>query len=365
MRLVLLIMVLCFAGMPNSAVGQVEFPRAQVIEALPQPVDVDLLGFLAPPAAKPKAVLGLGRHVRIMHVTAAPPVLTKMDRLIPAVQVFRNEILDQPEVLRLVENRKALDAVVAEASHVGIILGLQHSPDDLDLNGLRDLWRLGIRIMAPTYDKINQYGGGYQAATIGLTERGKQLIRDMTAVGMIVDFSHVGHQTARDIFRLVRSEKLPSKVVATHGGCYSLYRSDRNHMDDVYHGIVRQGGVVGVYALTFGLHSEDNSLEPMLRHIKYAVNRFGADHVCLGTDAVYQERSEEEWRAGYDRLKKLVDPANLLASRWPDYPMALNRVDKVGAIEDALVRANMPRPKARKIGGSNALRFLQNNLPAQ
>jgi membrane dipeptidase len=75
----------------------------------------------------------------------------------------------------------------------------------------------------------------------GLTEFGYSAVKEMNRLGMIVDLSHVSHDTMRDVLKVTRSP-----VMFSHSACYELAKNYRNVPDDVLRGLKDNGGVVMV-----------------------------------------------------------------------------------------------------------------------
>src|SRR5438046_9700766 len=74
----------------------------------------------------------------------------------------------------------------------------------------------------------------------GLTDFGKQVLREMNAIGMIVDISHVSDKTFYDVL-----EVTTKPVIASHSSCRALSDVPRNMTDDMLRALARNGGVVG------------------------------------------------------------------------------------------------------------------------
>ena len=178
----------------------------------------------------------------------------------------------------------------------------------------------------------------------GLTDFGRQVVREMNALGMVVDVSHASEQTVYDVL-----EESQHPIVASHSNARHLSPIRRNLSDDVIEGIAAGGGVIGVHCssafsdiqchlgrenvytadvhrlrldmigriLTPGavdpFHAEAQwrargmtregatfptvSLERLVDVIDYMVDRVGVDHVGVGTDLQYLEDAVEGFQS--------------------------------------------------------------------
>src|SRR5262249_30845667 len=100
---------------------------------------------------------------------------------------------------------------------------------------------MGIRAIQLTYNNQNSLGGScYEAEDSGLARFGREVIREMKRVGLLVDLSHVGNRTTLDAIKC--SEK---PVAVTHANADSLFPHKRNKTDDVLHALRDNGGVIG------------------------------------------------------------------------------------------------------------------------
>lgn len=314
----------------------------------------DTLGFLSPQATPPEADPSLPQYIDLMHVTAAPPILKNSVDLLagtdrfPSIAQFRST-LESQDGLTIIESGEDLDKI-GDSGKTGIILGLQEAPHDADKTVLEELHDQGIRVITLSYQQADHpFGSGYTNPEGHLTNRGRQFLLDCEAVGIIVDLSHLGHQTARDVLQFRNEEQLRFPVFASHGGVYELFDGDKQHLNntrnlpwDVLEGIAQADGIVGIYALSFGLSEIDNSPQPFITQVISASERLGETVVTIGSDSIYKTRDEEEWRRMVDWLKGQLTKSGELVPRYPDYPLELNRPDKIQVIKERLDPISKP-----------------------
>ncbi len=129
------------------------------------------------------------------------------------------------------------------------LMGIEggHSIEN-DIRLLRDYYRLGVRYMTLTWSNTNEWAdssGDIDDAKIqhhnGLTDFGRQVVREMNRLGMMVDISHVADKTFWDV---IATSKAP--VIASHSSARALTNAPRNMTDDMLRAVAKNGGVVDV-----------------------------------------------------------------------------------------------------------------------
>src|SRR5689334_16391973 len=133
---------------------------------------------------------------------------------------------------------------ITKNGRVAAILTLEggHQIDN-DLAVLRMYHRLGIRAMTLTHFRNNDWADSStdKPAHDGLTAFGKEVVKEMNRIGMVVDVSHVSDKTFFDT--LAVSTK---PVIASHSSCRALSNVPRNLTDDMLRALGKNGGVVGI-----------------------------------------------------------------------------------------------------------------------
>ena len=131
------------------------------------------------------------------------------------------------------------------ASLMGIEGG--HAIED-SLMALRNFYRLGVRYMTLTHSNTNNWAdssGDMDDPGVkhhgGLTEFGRQVVREMNRLGMLVDVSHVSDETMSDALDV---SKAP--IIASHSSARAISDVSRNIPDDLLKRIAKNGGVVCV-----------------------------------------------------------------------------------------------------------------------
>ena len=150
------------------------------------------------------------------------------------------------------------------------------------IENLNFIYGLGFRSSQLANARRNKVGCGHAVDDdTGLTDLGRAVVRRMNELGMIVDLSHSGPQTALDTARTS-----DGPVIATHFGCRSVSvggkSKHRNITDETMKVVADRGGLVGIVQAPNLLGG--HGFEPFFRHLDYAVKLIGVDHVCIGSD---------------------------------------------------------------------------------
>ncbi len=155
-----------------------------------------------------------------------------------------------------------------------------------ELDRLDILYGFGVRCMGIAYSEGNSLGYGLKEARDGgLTAFGKQAVRRMNKLGIAIDVSHSGDQTAMDTIEV--SEK---PIFITHAGARALWNSNRLKPDHVIKACAERGGAIAIEAAphtTLTKNHPLHSIESIMEHFEYCVNLVGIDHVTFGPDVLF------------------------------------------------------------------------------
>jgi membrane dipeptidase len=172
---------------------------------------------------------------------------------------------------------------VKEAGRTGVLLGFQDCAQlEGDLRNAETFHGLGVRMIQLTYNGPGEAGYGCTAELDeGLTRFGRDLIRSMNDLGLIVDVSHCGPRTTLEAIDYSRAP-----VAVSHSACSAVYRHVRNKSDDVLRALADNDGYFGVCAVPAFLASRQQrpSLRHMTQHLLHAIEMCGPARVGIGTD---------------------------------------------------------------------------------
>jgi len=135
----------------------------------------------------------------------------------------------------------------------------------------------GVRVLQLVHYRINELGDiqTEQPKHKGITAVGREVVREMNRLGMIIDTAHCSSDTVAGVLSESRQP-----VIFSHTGAYALRKMSRNLSDGDLRAIAAKGGVIGIWP---NLRRRD-TLETLFKDIDYVKNLVGADHVGIGTD---------------------------------------------------------------------------------
>jgi membrane dipeptidase len=264
----------------------------------------------------------------------------------------------------------------ARRGRVAALMGIEggHAIEN-SLGALRQFHRLGVRYMTLTHSNTNDWAdseGDLRRKGVkhhgGLTDFGREVVREMNRLGMMVDISHVADDTFFDVIEVTQAP-----VIASHSSCRALAPHTRNMTDDQLRALAKNGGVVMINfydafidpkkaevgmrrrekrdelrekypddreRVTKELEEWDKEhdvpgrtpMSVLVDHIDHAVKVAGVDHVGIGAD--------------YDGIP--LDGA----------PEGLDDVAKLPSLTYELLRRGYSDRDVRKVLGENLLRVM-------
>ena len=251
-----------------------------------------------------------------------------------------------------------------------------------DLLKLEKLYDRGMRYLGVTWNNSNDWATSAKDETqkrdslefIGLSEFGKEVIRKCNDLGIMIDISHAGDQTVKDILQISNKP-----IIASHSSVYNICPHYRNLKDDQIYAIKKNGGVIfinfypGYIDPTFvekeekmkkfqkplidsvnAIYGENTDegwykvseqlaphyqsivpdLEDVVDHIDYVKNLIGIDHVGIGGD--------------WDGVEVL--------------PKNIEHIGKLSALTKVLIDRGYTKKEIRKILGENFKRVFKEVL---
>ena len=169
-------------------------------------------------------------------------------------------------------------------------------PLEGDAGAFEEWYGRGVRTASLTWNQANEFAGGIDTPTQGLTGHGRALVRRFGELGVILDLAHASEHTWRDVLE----EGISFSV--THAGCRAIRDHARNLADWQLEALAKQGGVLGLLALSFFVDPDAPTLSRWLDHLDHAVEVMGIEHVGLGADFVDQVAHSEKVQIAKSRL---------------------------------------------------------------
>lgn len=149
---------------------------------------------------------------------------------------------------------------------------------------LRQYYSLGLRYVTLTHACNNIYADSCSEEPLhgGLSKAGVAVIQEMNRIGMMVDLSHVSHNTMRDVLKITKAP-----VIFSHSSAFALCNISRNVPDDVLHSVKQNKGVVQVnfYPRFIKCNNAANAtIEDVADHVEYIGELIGYEYVGFGAD---------------------------------------------------------------------------------
>jgi membrane dipeptidase len=280
-------------------------------------------------------------------------------------------LLDEhPDQIELAQGASDIERIVRTGKIAAVLTAEGGHQIDNDLGVLREYRRRGLLAMTLTHFRNNDWADSStdKPAHNGLTEFGKEVVREMNRIGMMVDVSHVSDKTFYDALAVTTKP-----VIVSHSSCRALSDIPRNATDDMLRALAKNGGVIGINfgegflnpkdaemlkkmiaAISFqvpdltGKELDDYAakelerdmtpakgiaatIDDVVAHIDHAVKVAGIDHVGIGSD--------------FDGIS--------------GPPKGLEDISKMPYLVAALLRKGYSDEDVKKIMGGNTLRVMR------
>ena len=160
------------------------------------------------------------------------------------IEAIHNLAIKHPETWELATTAEDVRRASADGK-IAALMGLEGGyAIDEKIENVKRYYDLGVRYMSPAWSVSTSWAGSSGdavGAARGLNDFGKQVVREMNRLGMMVDVSHVSDKTFWDI---VNTSTKP--VIATHSACRAIANVPRNLTDEMIVALAKTGGVVNV-----------------------------------------------------------------------------------------------------------------------
>jgi membrane dipeptidase len=201
-----------------------------------------------------------------------------------------------------------------------------------DLSVLRMLYKLGVRSICLTWNGRNEIadGVGEECTKGGLTVFGREVIREMNKLGMLIDVSHLAPE---GFWNVVSTSAQP--IMVSHSNSKKICNHKRNLTDEQFKAVIKSRGVVGINLYSDFLNENGQAgVHDVVRHIEHFMSLGGENNIGLGTD--------------FDGIGKT--------------PYDINDVRDLESIFDALLQLNYKQEQVEKIAGKNFMRLISEIL---
>ena len=258
-------------------------------------------------------------------------------------------------------------AAVLEAGkndRTAVIFGFQNcSPIEDDYQLVEIFHELGVRFMQLSYNNQSLLATGcYEQHDTGITRFGRQIIREMNRVGMVIDMSHSAERSTLEAIEI--SDR---PIAITHANPSSFEPALRNKSDTVLKALGQSEGMFGFSLYPFHLkRGPDCTLQEFCNMVADTASLIGIDRIGIGSDLCQdQPDSVVTWMRN-GRWSKVTDYGEGTASNagWPDQPEWFGNSTHFGNIAQGLEQAGFTSEDMEKVMGLNWLRFFRKSFVA-
>ncbi len=326
----------------------------------------------------------VGTQFWSVYVPSSMTPVEAMTAQLEQIDIAQRIINMYPDDLMFATSVADIDAAM-EQGKIASLLGMEGGHTIVNsLGALRSYYDLGVRYMTLTHFHSNDWADSAtdDARHEGITEFGREVVREMNRLGMLVDLSHVSAETMNDVLDIAEAP-----VIFSHSSARGLTSHVRNVPDSVLERMRDNGGVVMVTFIPAYVSEERREWEvdmiPLLKnvstdaewgevgkmyreehgtpplatlsdvadHIEYVARVAGYDHVGLGSD--FYGTSGDELIQGIEDVSRFPDLiAELVRRGWSDENLAkLSRGNLLRAFSDAekvATRLRQERPPSLK-----------------
>lgn len=257
------------------------------------------------------------------------------NRALEMIDTIRHDIAGRyPDGFTLALTAGDIERAHAEGK-IAALIGIEggHAIEDSP-RLLRDFFRLGVRYMTLTHTNSTSWAGSAgdfskprTEPERGLSPHGREIVREMNRLGMIVDISHVSDQTFWDVL-----ETSSAPVFASHSSCRALANVRRNMTDEMIAALAKEDGVIQInFSCEFLTGRKDAALSDVVAHIDHVKKLAGVRAIGIGSD--------------FDGI--------------PRAPTGLEDVSKFPNLTRALLERGYTAGEIRQIYGGNTLRLMR------
>jgi len=199
------------------------------------------------------------------------------------LNLFNREMNDNINSIAQARNWRQADSIINQGK-IAAVIGVEggHHIED-SIEKLLNLYNAGMRYLTITWNNSTSWAvsaADNRSTTVGLSDFGRQIIRKLDSLGVIIDVSHTGIKTIQDILQVTNNP-----IIASHSGARALRNHTRNLYDWQIQDIANSGGVIGVFFYPPFLNGTNNAtIQDVINHIDYIKNLVGIDYVAIGSD---------------------------------------------------------------------------------
>ena len=252
-----------------------------------------------------------------------------------------------------------------EEGRTVIFFGFQNcSPIEDNIGLVEVCHQLGVRFMQLSYNNQSLLAAGcYEVDDPGITRMGRQVIKEMNKVGVVVDMSHSAHRSTLEAIEI--SER---PIAITHANPANWHDALRNKSDDVLKALAESGGMLGFSMYPHHLKDKsDCQLEDFCGMIARTADMIGVESIGFGSDLCQdQPDSVVEWmRNGTWTREKDFGEGSASFAGFPEQPNWFNDNRDFKNILNCLRKTGFSEIEVERIAGLNWLDFFEQSFGSQ
>jgi membrane dipeptidase len=228
-------------------------------------------------------------HVTVNNFSTIRPY-PSLKEAVSELAAIRAHYASLADVTHVIERYEDF-ARATDSGKLGIVLGYQNVPGiGTDLTMLELFHALGVRVIQIAHNNRGLYADGCaESSNGGLSGLGRELIKEMNRLGIVVDLSHTGDRSSLEAIAL---SSQPACV--THANAYAVCKNVRNKSDAVIDALKAKDGVIGVCYLAplVRMGADKLGQSDVIAHIDHIRKRIGAQHIGLGSDFIHGQPAE-------------------------------------------------------------------------
>ena len=252
-----------------------------------------------------------------------------------------------------------------EEGRTVIFFGFQNcSPIEDNIGLVEVCHQLGVRFMQLSYNNQSLLAAGcYEVDDPGITRMGRQVIKEMNRVGLVVDMSHSANRSTLEAIEI--SER---PIAITHANPSNWYDALRNKSDDVLKSLAQSGGMLGFSMYPHHLKEKsDCQLEDFCGMIARTADIMGVERIGFGSDLCQdQPDSVVEWmRNGTWTREKDFGEGSASFAGFPEQPNWFKDNRDFKNILNCLRKTGFSEIEVERIAGLNWLEFFERSFGSQ
>lgn len=265
-----------------------------------------------------------------------------------------------PDAMLIVRTYADLERARRERK-VGMIFTFQGTePLGEDPDRIPMFREMGLRVLQLTHNRRNLIGDGcMEPGNAGLSNLGHQVVERLNAEKIVVDLAHASQRTMREA---ILASKAP--VLIGHSGCRALVDVPRLSCDEELKLLADRGGVLGIIFWPYIRKQGQQMAADVIRHIEYAVNLCGEDHVGIGTDLGISpvELTPAFVKDNTEYMQDMIEDGIFEKDRDPNlllFPPDLNTANRFEVLAGMLSARGHSDARIAKILGGNFARVMR------